>query len=88
MLLAPSPAIQLHASYALSSTGIDATPDPSATTQLRTLTYAARWDVGVAPADLLSDELSGEKWFVWAAGNVRLSLSLSLSILACHVMSY
>lgn len=69
MLLAPSPAIQLHASYALSSTGIDATPDPSATTQLRTLTYAARWDVGVAPADLLSDELSGEKWFVWAAGN-------------------
>jgi hypothetical protein len=74
MLLAPSPALQLHASFALSSTGLDTSPDPSASAQLRSLIYAARWDVGIPSHEFVSEELGGDRWLVWAAGNVHFSL--------------
>ncbi|KZS95953.1 hypothetical protein SISNIDRAFT_451603 [Sistotremastrum niveocremeum HHB9708] len=63
LLLAPSPAIPAHASYALHSL---AGPDPPASAQLRSLLYAVRWEIGVS--QFHSRELEGERWLIWAAG--------------------
>jgi hypothetical protein len=70
MLLAPSPAIQLHAHSALA--GIHPpSPELPAHAQLRGLIYAVRWEMGIASSEFLSSVLEGERWLVWAAGNVR-----------------
>ena len=38
--------------------------------QMRVLLYAARWEAGIATRELMSDEIEGERWLVWAASNV------------------
>ncbi|KAJ7169750.1 ER-golgi trafficking TRAPP I complex 85 kDa subunit-domain-containing protein [Mycena filopes] len=61
LLLSPSPAVPLHVANALSSIN----PSPSGLTaqaQLRALSYAVRWEIGIVPLD-------GDRWLVWAAGN-------------------
>ena len=73
MLLSPSPAIQLHAQNALASIH-PSSLEPPAHAQLRGLTFAVRWEAGIASVDFLSSILEGERWLVWAAGNVRLFL--------------
>jgi trafficking protein particle complex subunit 8 len=67
LLLSPSPAVNLHVTYALStitSSGAEA----SALAQLRALTYAVRWEAGT---DFLASSLEGDRWLVWAASSVR-----------------
>ncbi|KAG8936905.1 hypothetical protein FRC02_009995 [Tulasnella sp. 418] len=59
LLLAPSLTLEAHAAYALSPL----TTVPSASSQLRALKYAVRWEQGVL--DFVN--LRGEKWLVWAA---------------------
>ncbi|KAI0321379.1 ER-golgi trafficking TRAPP I complex 85 kDa subunit-domain-containing protein [Amylostereum chailletii] len=61
MLLAPSPAIPLHATHALSTIG-QSTTDLSAVKQLRALSYAVRWETAIDQTDFLSDTLEGERW--------------------------
>jgi hypothetical protein len=65
LLLAPSPAHQLHAANALAP--LMGSASPLASMQLAAIRYAIRWEIGVA--DFLS--LGGERWLVWAAGTVR-----------------
>ena len=69
MLLAPSPAIPLHVTHALS---LIRTPqsDLSALSQLRALVYAVRWESSITSSDFLSSVLEGDKWLVWAASSV------------------
>ncbi|KAF5317627.1 hypothetical protein D9611_015053 [Ephemerocybe angulata] len=69
LMSAPSPALQLHASNALLSLHPSAVELPPHA-QIRALLYAARWEVGIDPRDFVSNALEGERWFVWAAGNV------------------
>jgi hypothetical protein len=70
LLLMPSPTIPLHASTALTSIHPDSTEvHPHA--QVRALLCAVRWEAGISPQDFSSDILEGERWLVWAAGNVR-----------------
>lgn len=77
MLLAPGPNVQLYASYAISSlhplmsAGASDLPPQ---VFVRALTYAVRWEIGIASPDFLSDELDGDRWLVWAAGNVCVCL--------------
>lgn len=76
ILLAPSPALQLHAQNALTS--MHPTPgELPAQAQLRGLIYAVRWEAGIPSSTLLSYALEGERWLVWAAGNVCCSNSCS-----------
>ena len=69
MLLASSPAVPLHVNHALSTVG-HIGGELSAITQLRSLSYAVRWESTITPLDFVSDELEGERWLVWAAGPV------------------
>ena len=70
MIMSPSPAISLHAHNALESIH-PPSPELPAHAQLRGLIYAVRWEMGIASSDFLSSVLEGERWLVWAAGNVR-----------------
>jgi trafficking protein particle complex subunit 8 len=70
MLLSPSPAIQAHAQNALASI-YPPSPELPAHAQLRGLIYAVRWETGIASSEFLGSILEGERWLVWAAGNVR-----------------
>lgn len=70
MLLSPSPTLPLHAHHALSTIQA-ATPQLSAQAQLKGLIYAVRWEIGISSSDFLGSVLEGERWLVWAAGNVR-----------------
>ena len=66
----PSPTIPLHVSTALTSIHSNSTEVyPHA--QVRALLCAVRWEAGISPQDFISDVLEGERWLVWAAGNVR-----------------
>ncbi|KAJ6519689.1 ER-golgi trafficking TRAPP I complex 85 kDa subunit-domain-containing protein [Mycena sanguinolenta] len=67
LLLSPSPAVQLHVANALS--GLSSSPVFSAQTQLRALSYAVRWEIGIDTPDFLGGLLEGDRWLVWAAGN-------------------
>ena len=69
LLLTPSLSIPLHASHAL-STIRPSNSDFPPYAQLRALTYAVRWELGIPSTDFLGDVLEGERWLVWAAGNV------------------
>jgi hypothetical protein len=63
--------VQLHVSHAL-STIYPQNAELHSHAQLRALLYALRWESTLAIGDFLSDTLEGERWLVWAAGNVRL----------------
>lgn len=70
LLLMPSPTIPLHASTALTSihsNSMEVYPHA----QVRALLCAVRWEAGISSQDFISDILEGERWLVWAAGNVR-----------------
>lgn len=69
MLLAPSPTLPLHASNALSGMHLQSS-EPPAHAQLRALIYAVRWEACIDSSDLIGGVLEGERWLVWAAGNV------------------
>lgn len=79
MLLSPSPALQLHAQNALTSIHLPS-PEPPVHAQMRGFIFAVRWETGIASAEFLSSILEGERWLVWAAGNVRLFIPSSLSV--------
>jgi len=73
ILSVPSPALQLHASNALLFADERMTELPPHA-QLRSLLYAVRWEASIDPRDWLSEDLEGERWLVWAAGNVSIAL--------------
>lgn len=70
LLLSPSPTLALHAYNALSAMHLQSS-EPPAHAQLRALTYAVRWENGIESTDFLGSIIEGERWLVWAAGNVR-----------------
>lgn len=86
LLLAPSPALALYAQNALPVIN-SANPELSASAQLQALVYAVRWELGIAREDFSGNILEGERWLVWAAGNVRtfLSSNYSISHAACRL---
>ena len=61
--------MQLHATHAI-STLLTTNNEHSASALVRCLIYAVRWELGITVTDFLSDALEGERWFIWAAGNV------------------
>ncbi|KAF8213184.1 ER-golgi trafficking TRAPP I complex 85 kDa subunit-domain-containing protein [Mycena galopus ATCC 62051] len=67
LLLSPSPAIPLHVANALSS--LNTSSVLTAQAQVRALSYAVRWEIGVDTPDFLGSILEGDRWLVWAAGN-------------------
>ncbi|KAH9950452.1 ER-golgi trafficking TRAPP I complex 85 kDa subunit-domain-containing protein [Amylocystis lapponica] len=74
LLLAPSPALALHAAHALSTLHppTQQTPYESpAHVQLRALVYAVRWEIGIDRRDFLSLALEGERWLVHAAAGAE-----------------
>ncbi|KAI0788537.1 ER-golgi trafficking TRAPP I complex 85 kDa subunit-domain-containing protein [Abortiporus biennis] len=70
LLLAPSPALALHAANAINALHSQLHDNP-AQLALRTLLYAVRWDTGIDHKDLLGNVLEGERWLVHAAGNAE-----------------
>ncbi|OJA16247.1 hypothetical protein AZE42_00079 [Rhizopogon vesiculosus] len=70
LLIAPSPAVQLHVSHALNNIHPSSMELPSHA-QLRALLYAVRWESTITSNDFLSSVLEGERWLVLAAGNAE-----------------
>ncbi|GJE87623.1 ER-golgi trafficking TRAPP I complex 85 kDa subunit-domain-containing protein [Phanerochaete sordida] len=67
LLVAPSPALALHASTAIALLQTTAADKP-ALAQLRALTHAVRWEIGIDMREFLGPTLEGERWLVQAAG--------------------
>lgn len=86
LLVSPSPALSLHASNAIAALQTVAADKP-ALAQLRALTYAVRWEIGVDARDFLGSILEGERWLVQAAGAVR-TISLVFPLRRRHVGSF
>lgn len=80
LLLAPSPALSLHAAHAISVLHSPSNPhfQSPGHAQLRALSYAVRWVVGIDKRDFMGPVLEGERWLVQAAGGVRPFLLLQL----------
>lgn len=72
LLLAPGPSVAALAQVALA--GMTGAGEVAAQLQMQALRVAVRWETGIAPADFASDVLQGERWLMWASGNVRPSL--------------
>jgi hypothetical protein len=70
LLVSPSPTLALHVTNALSGVHLQSS-EPPAHAQLRALAYAVRWESGVESTDFSGSILEGERWLVWAAGNVK-----------------
>lgn len=73
LLVSPTVTSKHYAQAALMSINasmMDLTPQE----QMRVLLYAARWEAGIAMRELLSDEVEGERWLVWAACNVCINI--------------
>lgn len=62
----------LHASNAIIALHTIAVEMP-ALAQLRALTYAVRWDIGIDARDFIGNVLDGDRWLVQASGAVRAS---------------
>ncbi|KAF7320299.1 hypothetical protein MKEN_00814700 [Mycena kentingensis (nom. inval.)] len=69
LLLSPSPTIPLHAANSLSA--LSPSSKWSALAQLKALSYAVRWEIGIGDQDFLGSTLEGERWLVLAAGNAE-----------------
>ncbi|KLO17070.1 hypothetical protein SCHPADRAFT_959188 [Schizopora paradoxa] len=74
LLLSPGQAVPLHATYAVSMQS-PSNNEPSAVSQIRCLSFAVRWELGIAVKDFISNILEGERWLVAAAGNAEESPS-------------
>lgn len=70
-MLSPSLALSLHASNSIAALQGLASERP-ALAQLRALSYAVRWDIGIDQQEFLGSVLEGERWLVHASGAVRL----------------
>lgn len=72
LLLAPAPGVQLHAQLALQS--LSPVQQQSGGTLphvlWNALRYVARWEEGIPMEDFMGEMLEGDRWLVWAAGNV------------------
>ena len=77
LLVAPSPALSLHASNSINALHAISAELP-AWAQLRALVYAVRWDIGIDPRELTGSILEGDRWLVQAAGAVRTFISVFL----------
>jgi hypothetical protein len=44
---------------------------------LRSLLHIVRWEIGIGYPEFMSNDLEGEKWLAWAAGNVCLTFFIS-----------
>ncbi|KZT72776.1 hypothetical protein DAEQUDRAFT_749133 [Daedalea quercina L-15889] len=73
LLLAPSPALSLHAAHAITVLRSPSNPyfQSPGHAQLRALSYAVRWIVGIDKRDFLGPLLEGERWLVQAAGSAE-----------------
>ncbi|KAH9837148.1 ER-golgi trafficking TRAPP I complex 85 kDa subunit-domain-containing protein [Rhodofomes roseus] len=73
LLLAPSPALSLHAAHALAVLRSPSNPhfQSPGHAQLRALSYAVRWVTGIDRRDFLGPVLEGERWLVQAAGSAE-----------------
>ena len=69
LVVAPSPALPLHASNALTMVHAGS-QDLLPQALHRALLYAVRWESAISPQEFLSSVMEGERWLVWAAGNV------------------
>jgi hypothetical protein len=85
ILVAAGPGVQLHAQHALSSLASSAQSEETPPHVLfAALRYTARWVESIPLEDFISDVLEGERWLVWAAGNVGLLSSLQSRSLTCN----
>lgn len=75
LLLSSSPALALHAAHALSTlrsqTHSHQPVRAPGQAQIRAISYAVRWAIGIDKNDFISPALEGERWLVQAAGGAE-----------------